>query len=239
MNNDDKQKLLDVLNRTAGMTANQRLVVMLYAMHPTDPAGAVTETGVNVAALVGMSPAVFSRTRRQVIEAGWLEESDRLAHIRRSSLPCAAYLNSSKNWGSCTYERPLARFVKPPIGLRLARQDERTPPSIRFSGARKGMTLDEPEHPSSTSTAGEGRRGEAEEARRAYPVRGGRLREWVRPVRDRRPIPWRSTWHGLNTWWCETESGLPAGTGAGLDSPSCCCTVWPVTRVNGTCWHGA
>ncbi|MFF3959447.1 replication initiation protein, RepL2 [Streptomyces sp. NPDC001890] len=81
MNNDDKQRLLDVLHRTVGMTANQRLVVMLYAMHPTDRAGAVIETGANLAKLVGMSPTVFSRTRRQVIEAGWLEESDRLAHI--------------------------------------------------------------------------------------------------------------------------------------------------------------
>ncbi|MFD4481472.1 replication initiation protein, RepL2 [Streptomyces sp. NPDC058471] len=81
MNNDDKQRLLDVLHRTSGMTANQRLVVMLYAMHPTDRAGAVVETGANLAKLVGMSPTVFSRTRRQVVEAGWLEESDRLAHI--------------------------------------------------------------------------------------------------------------------------------------------------------------
>ncbi|MEU6708145.1 replication initiation protein, RepL2 [Streptomyces wuyuanensis] len=81
MNNDDKRKLLDILQRTAGMTANQRLVVMLYAMHPTDRAGAVTETGAHLAKLVGMSPTVFSRTRRQVVEAGWLEESERLAHI--------------------------------------------------------------------------------------------------------------------------------------------------------------
>jgi hypothetical protein len=79
--NDEKQKLLDVLQRTVGMTANQRLVVMLYAMHPTDRAGAVAETGANLAKLVGMSPTVFSRTRRQVVEAGWLEESERLAHI--------------------------------------------------------------------------------------------------------------------------------------------------------------
>lgn len=63
------------------MTANQRLVVMLYAMHPTDRAGAVIETGAKLAELVGMSPTVFSRTRRQVVEAGWLEESERLAHI--------------------------------------------------------------------------------------------------------------------------------------------------------------
>ncbi|MEV7856483.1 replication initiation protein, RepL2 [Streptomyces sp. NPDC087228] len=81
MNNDDKQKLLDVLHRTVGMTANQRLVVMLYALHPTDRAGAVIETGANLASRVGMSPTVFSRIRRQVVDAGWLEESSRLAHI--------------------------------------------------------------------------------------------------------------------------------------------------------------
>jgi DNA-binding transcriptional regulator PaaX len=57
------------------------LVVILYAMHPTDRAGAVVDTGANLAKLVGMSPTVFSRTRRQVVEAGWLEESERLAHI--------------------------------------------------------------------------------------------------------------------------------------------------------------
>jgi hypothetical protein len=81
VSSDDKHRLLDVLHRTAGMTANQRLVVMLYAMHPTDRAGAVIETGAKLAELVGMSPTVFSRTRRQVVEAGWLEESERLAHI--------------------------------------------------------------------------------------------------------------------------------------------------------------
>jgi hypothetical protein len=79
---DDKQRNLELLQATAGMTANQRLVVMLYALHPTDRAGAVAETAANLAALVGMSAPVFSRTRKQVIEAGWLEESDRLAHIR-------------------------------------------------------------------------------------------------------------------------------------------------------------
>lgn len=50
-------------------------------MHPADRAGAVIETGAKLAELVGMSPTVFSRTRRQVVEAGWLEESERLAHI--------------------------------------------------------------------------------------------------------------------------------------------------------------
>ncbi|MGW2609456.1 replication initiation protein, RepL2 [Streptomyces mirabilis] len=82
MNSDDKLKTLHLLQRTAGMTANQRLVVMFYAVHPTDRASTVVETGAELAKLVGLSPPVFSRTRRQVIEAGWLEESERLAHIR-------------------------------------------------------------------------------------------------------------------------------------------------------------
>ncbi|MFF3503312.1 replication initiation protein, RepL2 [Streptomyces sp. NPDC003247] len=64
------------------MTANQRLVVMLYALHPTDRSGAVLETAANLAQLVGMAPTVFSRTRKQVIEAGWLQETERIGHIK-------------------------------------------------------------------------------------------------------------------------------------------------------------
>lgn len=82
MNHHERHTMLQLLQQTSGLTANQRLIVMLYAMHPTDRAGAVIETAANLAHLVGMSPTVFSRTRRQVIDAGWLEESDRLAHIR-------------------------------------------------------------------------------------------------------------------------------------------------------------
>ncbi|EPH45359.1 replication initiation protein, RepL2 [Streptomyces aurantiacus] len=81
MNGDDKRKMLQLFQDTAGMTANQRLIVMLYAMHPTDRAGTVVETAAELAKLLGMSPTVFSRTRRQIIKAGWLEESERLAHI--------------------------------------------------------------------------------------------------------------------------------------------------------------
>jgi hypothetical protein len=79
---DDKQKNLELLEKTAGMTANQRLVVMLYALHPTDRSGAVLETAAKLAKLVGMAPPVFSRTRKQVIEAGWLQETEKIAHIR-------------------------------------------------------------------------------------------------------------------------------------------------------------
>ncbi|TQK79319.1 hypothetical protein FB563_8314 [Streptomyces puniciscabiei] len=82
ISSDDKQKNLKLLETTAGMSANQRLVVMLYALHPTDRSGAVLETAANLAKLVGMAPPVFSRTRKQVIEAGWLEETERIGHIK-------------------------------------------------------------------------------------------------------------------------------------------------------------
>jgi hypothetical protein len=82
ISHDDKQKNLELLEKTAGMSANQRLVVMLYALHPTDRSGAVLETAANLAKLVGMAPPVFSRTRKQVIEAGWLEETERIGHIK-------------------------------------------------------------------------------------------------------------------------------------------------------------
>ncbi|MGW3313878.1 replication initiation protein, RepL2 [Streptomyces sp. NPDC001073] len=82
MTSDDKQKNLELLEKTAGMTANQRLVVMLYALHPTDRSGAVLKTAAELAKLVGMSPTVFSRTRNQVIDAGWLEQTEKLAHIK-------------------------------------------------------------------------------------------------------------------------------------------------------------
>ncbi|MDQ0578274.1 replication initiation protein, RepL2 [Streptomyces rishiriensis] len=82
MTKDDKQTNLELLEATAGMTANQRLVVMLYALHPTDRSGAVLETAAKLAKLVGMAAPVFSRTRKQVIEAGWLEETERIGHIK-------------------------------------------------------------------------------------------------------------------------------------------------------------
>ncbi|MEU6479324.1 replication initiation protein, RepL2 [Streptomyces sp. NPDC047017] len=82
MTSDDKQQNLKLLEATAGMTANQRLVVMLYALHPTDRSGAVLETAAQLAKLVGMAPPVFSRTRKQVIGLGWLEETEKIGHIK-------------------------------------------------------------------------------------------------------------------------------------------------------------
>jgi DNA-binding MarR family transcriptional regulator len=77
-----KDMTLRLLEHTAGLPANQRLILMLYAAHPTDRAGTVSKTAAELADVLGMSPTVFSRTRRQIVESGWLEESERLGHIR-------------------------------------------------------------------------------------------------------------------------------------------------------------
>jgi DNA-binding MarR family transcriptional regulator len=77
-----KEMTLRLLEHTAGLPANQRLILMLYAAHPTDRAGTVSKTAAELADVLGMSPTVFSRTRRQIVESGWLEESERLGHIR-------------------------------------------------------------------------------------------------------------------------------------------------------------
>ncbi|EGJ72632.1 hypothetical protein STTU_p0020 (plasmid) [Streptomyces sp. Tu6071] len=71
-----------MLTRSAGLTANQRLVLMLYATHKTDRSGAVPVTAAELAAHLGLAPTVFSRTRRQLVAGGWLEESERFGHIR-------------------------------------------------------------------------------------------------------------------------------------------------------------
>jgi DNA-binding MarR family transcriptional regulator len=76
-----KSQHLDLLQRTAGLTAGQRLVVLMYAMLANDRTGAVDMTGKELAALLNLSPTVFSRTRKHLVEAGWLEECDRLGHI--------------------------------------------------------------------------------------------------------------------------------------------------------------
>lgn len=78
---DDKQTNLELLEATAGMTASQRLAIMLYALHPTDRSGAVPETAARLANSSAW-PLPFSRTRKQVVEAGWLEETERIGHIR-------------------------------------------------------------------------------------------------------------------------------------------------------------
>ncbi|MEY9878191.1 DNA-binding MarR family transcriptional regulator [Streptacidiphilus sp. MAP12-33] len=70
-----------LLRRTHDLTPAQRLVVMLYALSDSDRGGVVRETGQDLAEQLGMTPTVFSRIRKQLVEAGWLEQSEKFAHI--------------------------------------------------------------------------------------------------------------------------------------------------------------
>ncbi len=81
MSGKDK-KYMELLQKTAGLTANQRLIVMLYALLAPERDGTVRKTAAQLAALLNLSPTVFSRLRRQMITDGWLEEGDKLGHIR-------------------------------------------------------------------------------------------------------------------------------------------------------------
>jgi DNA-binding MarR family transcriptional regulator len=82
VNGNGTHNQLDLLRRTAGLTPNQRLVIWLYSVHPQERSGTIEEMGQDLAEVVGLGPTVFSRTRRQLLDAGWLEQSERLGHIR-------------------------------------------------------------------------------------------------------------------------------------------------------------
>jgi hypothetical protein len=73
----DKQAVLDLLRSTSGsgLTANQRLILMVYSMLATERSGVVRKTGAELAKLLDLDPTVFSRLRRGLIKEGWLEES--------------------------------------------------------------------------------------------------------------------------------------------------------------------
>lgn len=70
-----------LLRRTCDLTPAQRLVLMLYAVSEADRGGVVRETGRDLAQQLGITPTVFSRLRKQLVQSGWLEESERFAHI--------------------------------------------------------------------------------------------------------------------------------------------------------------
>lgn len=78
----DRQQYQELLQRTTGLTANQRLIVLTYAHLPTDRTGTVQRTASELAQLLGLSPTVFSRLRKQLIANEWLEQSGRLGSIR-------------------------------------------------------------------------------------------------------------------------------------------------------------
>jgi DNA-binding MarR family transcriptional regulator len=86
VNTDEADKHLSLLLSTAGrgLTANQRLILVTYSMlSGAERSGVVLKTGTELAKLLDLDPTVFSRLRRGLIKAGWLEESGNpLGNIR-------------------------------------------------------------------------------------------------------------------------------------------------------------
>ncbi|MGA5823862.1 replication initiation protein, RepL2 [Kitasatospora sp. NPDC094028] len=73
----------ELLRRTHNLTANQRLLVVLY----NDPElvgrnGVIEQSAKDLAGIVGWSPTMFSRIRQQLVDAGWLEQSGGRAQVK-------------------------------------------------------------------------------------------------------------------------------------------------------------
>lgn len=64
------------------LSPNQRIVVMLYASAEQNADGTVATRATDLAETAGMTPPVFSRTRKELCEAGWLEETGRFGRVK-------------------------------------------------------------------------------------------------------------------------------------------------------------
>jgi len=84
MNIECREEILDLLKVTSELPPLQRLVIILYAAMDQDDTGTVPVTGLALAAEAGMTPQLFSRVRRELVAAGWLEENPglRIGNVR-------------------------------------------------------------------------------------------------------------------------------------------------------------
>lgn len=64
------------------LSPNQRLVVLLYASSEQDQNGTVIIRATELAATVGMTASVLSRTRKELVELGWLEEAGSVGRVK-------------------------------------------------------------------------------------------------------------------------------------------------------------
>lgn len=94
------EDVLDVLRRTGRvLSPNQRLVVMLYAASEQRPDGSVITRATELAETVGMTPPVFSRTRKELVKLGWLEETGRIGQIKLYRLDPQVGVEQSRSGG--------------------------------------------------------------------------------------------------------------------------------------------
>lgn len=64
------------------LSPNQRLVVLLYGSSTQTADGTVVIRATELAATVGMTASVLSRTRKELVELGWLEESGSVGRVK-------------------------------------------------------------------------------------------------------------------------------------------------------------
>ncbi|MGY5103017.1 replication initiation protein, RepL2 [Streptomyces sp. 900105245] len=90
---EDVQYLLRKTGRV--LNPNQRIVVMLYASSEQRPDGTVMIKASELAATAGMTPPVFSRTRKELVAAGWMEETGRVGSVKLYRLAPAMFEEQS------------------------------------------------------------------------------------------------------------------------------------------------
>lgn len=72
-----------VLDNSHGLPANQRLLLVIYANADGKYRnGAVEKTAQDLAKDLGWAPTVFSRTRKELIEAGFLEQHGKFNNVK-------------------------------------------------------------------------------------------------------------------------------------------------------------
>jgi DNA-binding transcriptional ArsR family regulator len=86
---DDVRYLLKKTGRK--LNPNQRILVMLYASAEQGADGTVTTTATELAEMAGMTAPVFSRTRKELAEAGWLEERGKFGRVKLYRLAPAIF----------------------------------------------------------------------------------------------------------------------------------------------------
>ncbi|WP_063837906.1 helix-turn-helix domain-containing protein [Streptomyces sp. MUSC 125] len=88
-NAEDVQYLLKKTGRV--LNPNQRIVVMLYASSEQRPDGTVMIKASELAATAGMTPPVLSRTRKELVTAGWMEETGSIGSVKLYRLAPAMF----------------------------------------------------------------------------------------------------------------------------------------------------
>ncbi|MET9497404.1 replication initiation protein, RepL2 [Streptomyces sp. NPDC006552] len=58
------------------------MVVLLYAAVPQQPDGSVMTRATELAETVRMTTPSFSRTRKELVSLGWLEQAGRVAQVK-------------------------------------------------------------------------------------------------------------------------------------------------------------